>query len=33
MPLKRRSNVRVWLDSDMDPPENLVCFGPESGRN
>ncbi len=32
MPLRRRSNVRVWLKADLQPPEIDFRFAPESRR-
>ncbi len=30
---KRRSNVRSWLQGDMQPPEYEVCFTPNTGHS
>ena len=31
MPLRRLSNVRVWLQADLQSPEIEVCSSPNSG--
>ncbi len=33
MPLKCRSNVRVWLQADIQSLEIEVCLAPNSGRS
>ncbi len=30
---RERSNVALWLKADMQPPEFIVCFTPESGHS
>ncbi len=33
MPLRRRSNVRVWLKADLPRPEIEVRFAPNTGHS
>ena len=33
MPLKRRSNVRIWLLADLPLPEIEVRFAPRTGHS